>query len=56
MYCACCLAELTLETSVMDKARKERHIWMPKVFRKLSLYEGHRKKFSYIDLGKSSGG
>lgn len=44
MYSACCLDELTLETSVMDTARKQRHIFMTKLFRKPSLYEGHKKK------------
>lgn len=44
MYCACCLDELTLQTSVTDKARKERHIFMPKVFRKPLLYKARKKK------------
>lgn len=50
MYCASCLDEFTPETSLSDKARKERHL-MTKVFRRLSLY----KAVGYTDLGKSSG-
>lgn len=44
MYSAWCLEQLTLETSAVDKARKQKHVPMSKVIAKPFLYKDHKKK------------